>query len=107
MGESFLLVVVVSLDIGGDNFLLAVGAFMVVVRNAGLDARSFGSSDFVSMHSLDLSMISVSTPPGVSIRDALCSRSILLSPENFSSELLCGRGVFEGPIFVPFIFVWS
>ena len=107
VGESFLLLVVVSLDVCGDDFLLTVGASMVIVRNAALGARSLRSFDFVRLDSLDLSMISVSAPPGVTIIDALCSRSILSSPESFSSELLCGRGAFEGPISVPFIFVGS
>ena len=99
------MVVGVSLDLGGDSFLLTVGASMVVVLDAGIGCCFSGSFTFVRLALPGVSIISVSAPPGVIIRDALCSRSILTSPRSFSSELLGGRGTLEGLISVLDIFV--
>ena len=105
MGESFLLAVGGSLALGGDRFLVIVRSSIAVVLIAGLEGRSSGSLAIMSLHPPGVSVIRVLTPPGVMTMEALCSRSILPSPESFSSELLGGRGASEGPTSVFFIFV--
>ena len=84
---------------------MIVRCSMAVVLIAGREGRSSGSLVVVRVPQPGVSVISVLTPPGVMTMEALCSRSILPSPESFSSELLGGRGASEGPTSVFVIFV--